>query len=203
MVKRQNLKHLPVNVLRQRRADTVAQMAVARDKGDESELEELQAVLEKLDELIAKKAAEVEKVSSAVGSSYNERVREAMFKTSGNNGEDYYKEEEEDADRQANPNPFVRRKTIQHVMHVGEEADRLKREADEKRKKIEAREAEAQAEKKRKEEMIQSSVLLSDMHALKRKKTMTEHDESHVLKSLDGVQGQLEKAHDFELDLDL
>jgi hypothetical protein len=202
MVKRQNLKHLPVNVLRQRRADTLAQMTVARDRGDEGELEQLQAVMEKLEELIASKAEEVEKVGSVAGKSYNERVREAMFKTSGNNGEEYYKEDEE-AEGQANPNPFVRRKTIQHVMHVGEEAERLKREADDKRKAVEAREAALQAEKKRKEDMIQSSVLLSDMHALKRKKTMTEHDESHVLQNLDGVQGQLEKAHDFELELEI
>jgi hypothetical protein len=53
MVKRQNLKHLPVNVLRQRRADTLAQMTVARDKGDEGELEQLQAVMDKLEELIS------------------------------------------------------------------------------------------------------------------------------------------------------
>ncbi len=203
MVKRQNLKHLPVNVLRTRRADALALMVVARDKGDEGDMEELQAMLEKLEELINKKAVEVEKVSSVAGTSYNERVREAMFSTAGNRGEDYYKQDADAEKLAANPNPFVRRKTIQHVMHVGEEADRLKREEEEKRRKIEAKEAEIAAEKKRKEDMIQSSVLLSDMHALKRKKTATEHDETHVLNSLEGAQGQLEKAHDFELELDI
>jgi hypothetical protein len=110
--------------------------------------------------------------------------------------------QEEDESIAKEPNPFVRRKTIQHTMHYGEEAERLAREEAEKRRVLDDQDREVQEKKKKREEAIQSSALLSDMHKLKRKK-VTVDDEKKVLDGLHGSQLQLSRAHDFELDIDI
>jgi hypothetical protein len=196
----QNLSKLPLKVLRQKKTEAKAQVAIAQDKNDDAEVARLVARIEELQEIIVEKSQAVEGDVSKVGNNYNERVREEMFKTTGTGTEHYY--EEKGKAGAGNANAFVRRKTIQHVMHVGEEADRRKEQLEEEKKKKEQEEADALAEKKRKEEMIKASVLLSDIHGLKRKKNV-DHDESTVLKGLAGSISQMEAAHDFELDLDI
>jgi hypothetical protein len=91
-----NLKRLPLKVLRQKKADVLGQLAVLRDSqtvDNTNQVEEttLRDYLLEIEGLIEEKAGEVEKISSVVGLSFNERVREAMFKTSLDNGEEYYK----------------------------------------------------------------------------------------------------------------
>jgi len=123
-----------------------------------------------------------------------------MFKTSGS--ENYYKEEKLDASGKAVSNPFVRRKTVQHMMHVGEEAELRKAAEEEERRKREEQEKAREEEKRKRTERIAQNALLSDMHALKRKKTL-EPDEESIFGGLRGVQSKLEAAQDFEFDLDI
>ncbi len=107
---------------------------------------------------------------------------------------------------------FVRRKTIQHIMHVGEEADRLKQKEEvmmtlrritttpfahppvlqEEKRKKEQQEAEEQRLRDEREARRQADPIASDMHALKRKKTEMEPVD---VKSLNVVSGSLSCCH--------
>lgn len=198
-----NLRKQPINVLRKRKLDVTNKLSVLRDNRvdlDDQKDEEASLIqqLHELDELIKEKAEEVEKVAEIKGVSFNKRVREGMYETA-NHGEPNAGEEEEGASKE--PNPFVRRKTIQHTMHFGEEAERLAREEAEKRQRVEEQERAAQEEKKRKEEAIRASQLLSDINSLKRKKTAVV-EERVVLQGLESAQ-LLSQAHNFELDIDI
>lgn len=190
-------------MLRKRKLDVTGKLNVLRDNrvnlDDQREEEEkLVQQLHELDEIIKEKAEEVEKVAEVKGVSFNKRVREGMYETAKH---DEQEAEEQDEGASKEPNPFVRRKTIQHTMHFGEEAERLAREEAEKRRKIEEQEKAAAEEKRRKEEAIRASQLLSDINSLKRKKTGVV-EERHVLQGLESSQ-LLSQAHNFELDIDI
>ena len=201
-----NLNKLPLNVLHLKKTEVKARRRVAREKGDVEGLELVQTEMDALQEEITARVELQEGATTAtakVGSTYNERVREAMFKT---DGDSYYKEKErlqlKDSNDRPVANPFVRRKTVQHVMHVGEEADRIKAEEEAKRKKRELEEEKRLEDKRLREERIAQSTLLSDMHGLKRKK-MGEHDEESVIHGLTGHNSEMQAAHNFELDIDI
>jgi hypothetical protein len=159
----------------------------------------LVAQLQELEEIIRDKAEEVEKVQGVTGKQFNKRVRDAMYETK-HNGDEYYGEQDEAASKE--PNPFVRRKTIQHTMHFGEEAERKKQEETEKQRKVDEAEKAVLEEKERRGETIRASQLLSDIHSLKRKKSGL-MEERTVLQGLEGTQRLIAQAHDFDLDLDI
>lgn len=198
-----NLRKQPINVLRKKRFDLLRELDVLRDNRKDAldakeDEEKLLANLAELEEIIKEKSETVEKVE-VKGQSFNKRVREKMYETS-QNGEVYYGEENESAAKE--PNPFVRRKTIQHTMSFGEEAERLAREEAEQRRKLEEEEKAAQEEKRRREEVVRGSELLSDVNALKRKKTVVT-EERFVLQGLEGSHHLLAQAHNFDLDIDI
>lgn len=196
-----DLRKLPINVVRQKKAETIAAIKVQMDRVplDEDKLRQLREQLEDIERLIEEKAVKVERNVSKVGSTYNERVREAMFKTSTEGQENYYGDDGEDRSSAA-PNPFVRRKTIQHVMHVGEEADRLQKEQDAEKKRKEDAESEQARLRTEREARRAADPIASDMHALKRKKTDAEPVD---FKGLTAAAKQLVDAHDFDLDLEI
>lgn len=197
-----DLRTLALNILRRKKSEAVAQIKVAMDQvpPDAAKVAELKAQLQAIEEVIEEKANKTERTVSKIGSTFNERVREAMFKTSGEGGAEHYYDEEATDRSSANPNPFVRRKTIQHVMHVGEEAERLAREQQEEKRRLEEAEAEQRRLVAEREARRAADPIASDMHALKRKKTEVETLTDH---GVTGAAKQLVAAHDFDLDLDI
>ncbi len=196
-----DLRKLPINVVRQKKAETIAAIKVQMDRVplEEDKLRQLREQLEDIERLIEEMAVKVERNVSKVGATYNERVREAMFKTSADGQENYYGADGEDRSS-ANPNPFVRRKTIQHVMHVGEEADRLQKEQNAEKQRKEDAEAELVRLRSEREARRAADPIASDMHALKRKKTDAEPVD---FKGLTAAAKQLVDAHNFDLDLEI
>lgn len=191
-----NLRKLPVNVLRQKKSELLAKIVVLKDtKAPEEEVRKVQEEIEDLEELIEEKAELVEKRDTTAGLSYNERVRATA--TTGEGLENYY---EEDDGTVKTSNPFIRRKTIQHLMHVGEEAEKLKKEEEDAKKKLEEEEIAKIETKRKKEERRKQDAMLSDIHALKRKKTDDVEDYKNLL---GGAKKQLEQAHNFDIDIDL
>lgn len=179
-----------MNVLRDNRVDLNENV---------EEENELKAQLQELDDIIKEKAEKVEKVAEVKGVSFNKRIRDKMYETE-QNGEEYYGHVDDSDVKE--PNPFVRRKTIQHTMHFGEEAERLAREEAEKRRKIEEQERAAKEEQARREHTVKSSQLLSDIHSLKRTKTLVV-EENAILQGLESTQQRVAQAHNFELDIDI
>jgi len=113
----------------------------------------------------------------------------------------YYDQQERDlADGRANP--FVRRRTVQEVMVLGEEGDRRRRE----QREAALREAEErerlQQEMEEKERARMSNPVTKDLAALRRRKDSTQLD-ALILSGTAAAASEMRRAHDFELDIDI
>lgn len=64
---------------------------VAEDEGDDVKMEQLKDRALKIERLIREKSAATERDSSTVGVSFNEKVRRAALRTSG---DDYYEQQQ-------------------------------------------------------------------------------------------------------------